>query len=151
MYMGLMMLSRQVRVHTAEQQIPEPSASEVELAIEKLKGHKSPGIYQIPAELIKAGGRTIRCETNKVIISIWNKEELPEEWKGSIIIPKYIKRAMKLIVVIIGAYVGRPNLRWMAGVKRDAERLGVRNWRTKAMDRDGWRLMIESAKTLHGL
>jgi hypothetical protein len=25
------------------------------MAIEKLKGHKSPGIYQIPAELIKAG------------------------------------------------------------------------------------------------
>jgi hypothetical protein len=28
---------------------------EVELAIEKLKSHKSPGIDQIPAELIKAG------------------------------------------------------------------------------------------------
>jgi hypothetical protein len=47
--------------------------------------------------------------------------------------------------------VGRPNLRWMDGVKRDAERLGIRNWRTKAMDRDGWSLVIESAKTLHGL
>ena len=33
----------------------EPSAFEVELAIEKLKNHKSPGIDQIPAELIKAG------------------------------------------------------------------------------------------------
>ena len=33
--------------------------SEVELAIDKLKSHKSPGIDQIPAELIKAGGRTI--------------------------------------------------------------------------------------------
>jgi hypothetical protein len=26
----------------------------------------------------------------------------------------------------------------MDGVKRDGERLGIRNWRTKAMDRDGW-------------
>ena len=42
--------------------MPEPSALEVELAIEKLKSHKSPGIDQIPAELIKAGGRTIRGE-----------------------------------------------------------------------------------------
>jgi hypothetical protein len=33
--------------------------------------------------------------------------------------------------------VGRPNLRWMAGLMRDAERLGVRNWRSKAKDRDG--------------
>ena len=47
--------------------------------------------------------------------------------------------------------VGRPNLRWMDGVRRDAERLGVRNWRIKAKDRDGWRRLLESAKTLHGL
>jgi hypothetical protein len=47
--------------------------------------------------------------------------------------------------------VGRPNLRWKNGVKRDAERLGIKNWRTKAMDRDGRRLVIESAKTLQGL
>jgi hypothetical protein len=32
--------------------------------------------------------------------------------------------------------VGRPNFRWMDGVRRDAERLGIRNWRTKAVDRD---------------
>ena len=40
---------------------------------------------------------------------------------------------------------------WIDGVNRDAERLGIRNWRTKAMDRAGWRLVIESVKTLHGL
>ena len=77
---------RQTEIHTAEPLVPEPSAFEVELAIEKLKGHKSPGIDQIPAELIKAGGRTIRSEIHKLIISIWNKEELPEEWKESIIV-----------------------------------------------------------------
>jgi hypothetical protein len=46
---------------------------------------------------------------------------------------------------------GRPNLRWMDGVMRDAEKLGVRNWRIKARDRDGWRRLLESAKTLHWL
>jgi hypothetical protein len=46
--------------------------------------------------------------------------------------------------------VGRPNLRWMDGVMRDAERLRVRNCRIKDKDRDGWR-RLESAKTLHGL
>ena len=48
---------RQAEIHTAEPLVHEPSDFEVELAIEKLKSHKSPGIDQIPAELIKAGGR----------------------------------------------------------------------------------------------
>jgi hypothetical protein len=47
--------------------------------------------------------------------------------------------------------VGRPNLRWMDGVMRDAERLEVRNWRSKAKDRVGWRRLLGSAKTLYGL
>ena len=64
---------------------------EVELAIEKLKSHKSPGIDQIPAELIKAGGSTIRCAIHKLIIATWNKEELPGEWKESIIVPIHKK------------------------------------------------------------
>jgi hypothetical protein len=38
---------RQTEIHTAEPLVPEPSAFEVELAIEKLKSHKSPGIDQI--------------------------------------------------------------------------------------------------------
>jgi len=42
---------RQAEIHTAEPLVPETSASEVELAIEKLTSHKSPGIDQIPAEL----------------------------------------------------------------------------------------------------
>jgi hypothetical protein len=62
-----------------------------ELVIEKLKSHKSPGTDQIPAELIKAGGRTIHCAIQKLIISIWNKQKLPEEWKKSIIVPLYKK------------------------------------------------------------
>jgi len=46
---------------------------------------------------------------------------------------------------------GRSNLRWIDGVTKDAEKLGVRNWRARARDRDDWRRLLESAKTLHGL
>jgi hypothetical protein len=74
---------RQIEVHTAEPLVPEPSAFQVEMATEKLKRHKSLGIDQIPTELIKAGGRIIWSQIHKLIISIWNKEELPEEWKES--------------------------------------------------------------------
>jgi hypothetical protein len=38
-----------------------------------------PAFDQIPAELIKAGGWTICGAIHKLIIAIWNKEELPEE------------------------------------------------------------------------
>jgi len=41
--------------------------------------------------LIKAGGRTIFSEIHKPINSIWNKKELPEEWKELINIPIYKK------------------------------------------------------------
>ena len=83
--------------------MPEPSAFEIELAIEKLKSHKSPGIDKIPVELIKAGGRTIRCAIHKLIISIWNKEELPKEWKESNIVPIH-KKGIKQIVIPTEAY-----------------------------------------------
>jgi len=82
---------RKTERHTAESLVPEPSAFEVELAIEKLKSKKSPGTDQIPSELIKAGGKTIRYEIHKHIISIWNKEELPVEWKESITVPIHKK------------------------------------------------------------
>jgi len=67
---------RHTEIQTAERAVPEKSAFEVELPIENLKRRKSPGIDQIPAESIKAEGRTIRSEINKIINSIWNKEEL---------------------------------------------------------------------------
>jgi hypothetical protein len=51
-----------------------------------MKGHKSPAIEQIPAELIREGGRNIRSDIYEIISSIWNMKELPEEWKESIIV-----------------------------------------------------------------
>jgi len=62
---------------------------ERERAIAKIKRHKSPGIYQMSAEFIKAGGRTIHSEVHKFINSTWNKEELPEEWKELITVRMY--------------------------------------------------------------
>jgi hypothetical protein len=80
---------RQMEMRTVEPVVPEPSAFEVELAIEKLKSHKLPGTDQILPELIKVGGRTIHYEIHKLITSTWKKEELPENWKESIIVHIY--------------------------------------------------------------
>jgi hypothetical protein len=70
---------RQTEMHTAEPFVPEPSASEVVIAVGKTKRYKSPGVDQIPAELIQAGGETLRSEIHKLIKLIWNKEELPQQ------------------------------------------------------------------------
>jgi sorting nexin-29 len=74
-------------MHTAEPFVPEPSASEVEVATGKLKRYKSPSVDQIPAELIQVGGETLRSEIHRLIKLIWNKEELPHQWKESIVVP----------------------------------------------------------------
>jgi hypothetical protein len=82
---------RQTEIHTAEPLVPEPSAFEVELAIQKIKGQKSPGVDQIPAELIEGGNKTIHSEIHKRNDFIWNKGELSEEWNKSIIVQIYKK------------------------------------------------------------
>jgi hypothetical protein len=82
---------RQMDIHTAEPLVPEPSLVEVEIAIGKLKSYKSPGTDQIPAKLIRAGGETLYSEIHRLICCIWNKEELPQQWKESIIVPIYKK------------------------------------------------------------
>jgi hypothetical protein len=87
MYMGLVML-RQTKIHTADPLVHELSTFE---AIEKRKGHKSPGIDHIPASLIKAGIRIIHSEISKFKSSLCKKELLPEQWKVLIFVYMYKK------------------------------------------------------------
>jgi hypothetical protein len=70
--------------------VPEPRASEVKVAIGKLKRHKSPGVDQIPAELIQAEGEIFRSEIHKLTKLIW-KKGLPHQWKESIVVPTHNK------------------------------------------------------------
>jgi hypothetical protein len=82
---------RQIEVHKAKPLVSGPSRLEVEIAIAKLKKYKSPGSDEIPAELIQAGGEILLSAIHKLINSVWNKEELPDQWKESIIVPIYKK------------------------------------------------------------
>jgi hypothetical protein len=82
---------RQTEMHTAEPSVPEPTPSELQTATGKLKRYKSPGVYQIPAELIQAGKETLRSEIHSLIKLISNKEELPYQWKESIVVPIHKK------------------------------------------------------------
>jgi hypothetical protein len=41
--------------------------------------------------MIQAGGEIILSVIHKLITSVWNKEELPDQWKESIIVPIHKK------------------------------------------------------------
>jgi hypothetical protein len=67
---------RKTEMHAAESIVPEPSASEAEVAVGKLKRYTSRGVDQIPAQLIQAEGETLHPEIHELIKWIWNKEGL---------------------------------------------------------------------------
>jgi hypothetical protein len=82
---------RQIEIDTPEPLVSCPSALEVETVIAKMKNFKYPGSDQIPAKLIQAGGETLVSVMHKFINSIWNKRELPDQWKESVIIQVHKK------------------------------------------------------------
>jgi hypothetical protein len=70
---------------------PGSNRIEVEIAIAKLKKCKSAGSDQVSAELLQAGGEMLPSAIHKLINFIWSKEELPDQWKESIIVPIHKK------------------------------------------------------------
>jgi hypothetical protein len=66
-------------------------------AVEKLERYKFPGPDEIPAEIIQAGGRKLCLE---ITHSVWNKGELPQQWKESISVLIF-KKMINLAVLII--------------------------------------------------
>jgi hypothetical protein len=68
-----------------------------------LKKYKSPGSDEISAEPFEAGGKMLLSAIHKLIDSIWNKEELSDQWKRSITVQIH-KKVTKLTVTIIVGY-----------------------------------------------
>jgi hypothetical protein len=56
-----------------------------------LKRYKSAGSDEILAELIQAGGEILLSAIHKLINSVWNKEELTDQWRESTIVPVHKK------------------------------------------------------------
>jgi hypothetical protein len=65
--------------------------------------YKSPGSDRISAQLIQLGGEILRVEIHELIKSIWNKEELPDQWKEPIIYCS-IGETIRIDAVIIVLY-----------------------------------------------
>jgi len=93
----------QAEIHTAEPLVHEPSAFEFQLAIGKLKSHKSPGIDEIPAELIKAGGGKIAGRYISLSL-LFGRRRICLKSGRSRSLYLFTRRGIKLIEIMIGAF-----------------------------------------------
>lgn len=68
---------------------PEPQVTfeEVKAALKSLPNQKSPGIDEIPIELIKAAGKPVLMQLTRLCQAIWNTLEWPRDWKRSVYLP----------------------------------------------------------------
>jgi hypothetical protein len=73
------------------QEVNTPSYNEIYYIINNLKTNKAAGSDNIPPELIKNGGRTLRKTLHKLILNIWDNEQLPDPWNEGIICPIFKK------------------------------------------------------------
>jgi hypothetical protein len=75
-----------------------PTVIEVGDTIRRMKDSRAPVKYAITADLIKGSGRSLWKNICQLIVSIWEKEEMPEEWRTAIICPIYKKgKSAKII------------------------------------------------------
>ena len=61
---------------------------EAEAAVRHLKAGKSPGVDNIPSELISHGGDETVDAFTAPCQKIWEQRKWPEEWTQSLVIPK---------------------------------------------------------------
>jgi len=90
-------------IHTVEPLVPEPSASEVELAIEKLKRHKSLRTDQIQAELKKQKVEQFALGSINLLIPFGIRRNCQRSGRSRSLY-LFIGRVIKHIVIFIGAY-----------------------------------------------
>ena len=70
---------------------PPPLRSEVARALGRMKPNKAPGPDEVPSELFKAGGDVVLDKLHKLILSVWENGEWPEEWTQTTFVPLHKK------------------------------------------------------------
>ena len=68
-------------------------------------------------------------------------------WAGHVIRLEEQNPARRVLVAVVEGrrQRGRPKLRWEDGVRDDTKKLGERNWRNAAKDRDKWQKLQRKA------
>nr|XP_049463479.1 uncharacterized protein LOC125906850 [Anopheles coluzzii] len=75
----------------ADDEVPPPSLDEIASPIKQHKSNKSAASDGLVAELFKMAPERLTVEMNRLIVKIWEQEELPEKWKLGVIHPVYKK------------------------------------------------------------
>jgi len=77
----------------------------------------------------------------------------PLKWAGHVIHMEEQSATRRVLVAVVEGrrQRGRPKLRWEDDVMEDARKLGERNWRTAAGNRDSWQKLLKNALTQKGL
>jgi hypothetical protein len=68
-----------------------PTSEEMEAIMEKIKKNRAPREDEITLELIKNAGITIKEEIHKLLVQIWNEEDMPAKRKIASICPIHNK------------------------------------------------------------
>jgi hypothetical protein len=68
-----------------------PTVEEVRNSLRTLKNNKAPGDDNIPAELLKYGGNKVIKSIHDLVTLVWEKEQMPKDWRKSIIFPIHKK------------------------------------------------------------
>jgi hypothetical protein len=74
-------------------------------------------------------------------------------WAGHVIRLEEQNPATRVLVAVVEGrrQRGRPKPRWEDAVKEDARKLGERNWRNTARNRDSWQKLQKKALAQNGL
>ena len=69
------------------------------------------------------------------------------EWLGHVVRMNETRPVKKIFERKLGRRGrGRPRLRWINDVEDDLRKIGVKRWRTKALEREEWTSIIKEAK-----
>ena len=74
-------------------------------------------------------------------------------WAGHVIRLEEQSPARRVLVAVVQGrrQRGRPKLRWKDGMMEDARKLGERNWRNTARNKDSWQNVLNKALAQKGL
>ena len=75
------------------------------------------------------------------------------KWAGRVISMEEQSTTRRVLVAVVEGrrQRSRPKLRWEDGVTEDARKVGERNWRNAARNRDSWRKLLKKALAQKGL